>query len=366
VRFPLAGRRGFLKWLLRAGIAAVTLFVAAAAVFALHCSTVRGRFQPSVPTPAGNGIFGYARPEDDTFLTYAEWYIVWSYREKGAWQQTQLPSGFPYFRAIGQYWSGYCCSYGVVHGRYPFNLGDHLMLTVIGTSFTVEYGIKGAYENTVGRLTEWIAGNEQTDEDRYAAHMALAYGAFVQDRPFYEFPFFPAFRGLWTETKLWGPHPLRKWERKTWLSLDYGIEGVYCGLMELASHAVYGVEEDVTYALIENAPEAVVSGIPTVQKVKSVGPDSFIVRMPRYQKFTDAARQLLHARARFAEIAGNRQIMVTAVMPADWSFQLPVGELLFSSEILTDRSSKRVALRVPVGDLGVIVGALPVEHFYDY
>jgi hypothetical protein len=162
------------------------------------------------------------------------------------------------------------------------------------------------------------------------------------------------------------PHPLHKWERKAWLSLDYGLEGVYCGLMELASHSVYGVEEDVTYALIENTPEAVLSGIPTVQKVKLAGPDSFIVRMPRYQKFADAAEQLLHAHVRFAEIAGNRQIMVTAVMPSDWSFQLPVGELLFSSEILTDRSSKRVALRVAVADLGVIVGALPVEHIYDY
>jgi hypothetical protein len=358
--------RRFLKRSLLAGLVAVCLFALLAAAFALHCSTVRGRFQPSVPTTAGNGIPSYARAEDDTFLTYAEWYIVWSYREKAAWQQTRLPSGFPYFSAIGQYWSGYCCSYGVVRAKYPFNFGDHLMLAVIGTSFTVEYGLKGAYENSIGRLTEWMGSYDATDEDRYAARVAQDYGKFVLDRPFYEFPFFSAFQSLWTNTRLAGPHMVRKWERKAWLSLDYGVEALYCGLIRLASHAVYGVEEDATYALVENASDAVFADIPSVRRIKPAGPDSLIVQMPRYQKFTETAGQLLLAHARFAEIAGNRQVMVTAVVPQKWTFQFPAGELLFSSEILTDPALKRVALRVPVSDLGIIMAGVPVEHIYDY
>jgi hypothetical protein len=352
--------------LLRAAVASVCLFVTASVIFELHCSNARGRFQPSASSSAGSGIPGYARPEDDTFLTYAEWYIVWSYQEKAAWQQMRLPSGFPYFSAIRQYWSGYCCSFEVVRGRYPFNFGDHLMLAVIGTSFTVEYGIKGAYENTIGRLTEWIGGRDITDEDRYAARVARDYGVFVEDRPFYEFRFSSAFKGLWKDTRLRGPHLLRKWERKMWLSLDYGIEAIYCGLIQLASHAVYGVEEDVTYALIDDGPRAVLSDLPNVLTVKPVGVDSSIVRMPRYQKFTAAAQQLLRRHARFLEIAGNRQIMVSAIVPREWSFQLPAGELLFSSDMLTDGSSKRVVLRVPVPDLGVAIGSLPIEHIYDY
>ena len=347
-------------------VAGVCGFAVAATVFALHCSTSVGRFQPSAPTSVGTGTPGYARPEDDTFLTYAEWYIVWSYREKAAWQQLHPPSGFPYFSAIRQYWSGYCCSFRVVRGRYPFNVGDHLMLVVIGTSFTIEYGIKGVYENTIGRLTEWTGGSEPTDEDRYSAQVAHNYAVFVEDRPFYEFPFFSAFRRLWTGTRLWGPHKLRKWERKLWLSLDYGIEALYCGLIQVASHAVYGSEEDVTYALVENLPEPVLSNLPGVRKVKSAGFDFFVVRLPRYQKFTAAAEQLLRARARFVEIAGNRQIMVTAVVLRDWSFRLPAGELLFSSEVLTDPLSKRVVLRMPVANLDAVIDNLPLEHIYDY
>ena len=115
-------------------------------------------------------------------------YIFWSYQEKANWQRTRLPSRFPYFGAIGQYWSGYCSSWRVVGGKYPFNFGDHLMLAVIGSSFTVEYGLKGLYEETVGRVSEWIAGGAMTDEDRYAASVAADYGAFVANVRFTSFP----------------------------------------------------------------------------------------------------------------------------------------------------------------------------------
>ena len=111
-------------------------------------------------------IKDYARPEEDTYWTYPEWYIVWSYQEKADHQERNLPSGFPYFGAVGQYWSGYCCMYKFTRGRYAFNLGDHVMLAVIGTSFSFEYAIKGLYEKTIGRFTEWIASNDPVEEDR--------------------------------------------------------------------------------------------------------------------------------------------------------------------------------------------------------
>jgi hypothetical protein len=204
------------------------------------------------------------------------------------------------------------------------------------------------------------------EEDRYAARVARDYGIFVENRPFYEFPFFHALRGLWSGTRFWGQHPLRKWERKAWLSLDYGIEAIYCGVIRAASHAVYGIEEEATYAWVEHVPEAALSSITRVQELKPLGADSFIIRMPRYQKFTDTAVELLRSGARFAEIAGNRQIMVTAVVPRRGKLQVPAGELLFASQILTDGLSERVALRVPVSELGTVLAKLPIEHIYDY
>jgi hypothetical protein len=49
-----------------------------------------------------------------------------------------------------------------------------------------------------------------------------------------------------------------------------------------------------------------------------------------------------------------------------WRFQLPVDELLFSSEVLTNGLSKQAVLRVPVRSLGLVIGALLVKHIHNY
>jgi hypothetical protein len=354
----------------------VGLFVLTAAIFAARCSAPRGNFRPLAQSgqrlpPGAASIPGYSRTEDDTFLTYPEWYIVWSYQEKADYQQHHLPSGFPYFGAIQQYWGGYCYANEVVHGKYPFNMGDHLMLVVIGTSFSVEYFLKGFYENTIGRLSEWLTHHEPVEEDNYSYRVAKKYGDFVQVRPFYEFPFFQSFRGLWSNTSLWGPHALRKWERKAWLSLDYGIEAVYCGLIEIASHAVYGVEPDLTYVWMENTPRSALDENPHVRKVKDIAPEALIAAIPRYQEFTETASRLVSRGVRFQQIAGNEQVLVTVIAPRDWKPLTQVGELLFASPILTEPGLQRVALRSPVPSLHILSNyfadqGLKIEHIYDY
>ena len=373
MRLPSARR--ILKHLLVVLLASVCLFVIAAVVFAAHCRAVKTQFRPHVTParqdPATATLSGYARPEDDTFLTYPEWYIVWSYQEKADFQQSHLPAAFPYYGAIGQYWGGYCCAYALVRDRYPFNVGDHVMLAVIGTSFSVEYALKGAYENTIGRLSEWSSGHQPTDEDIYAYKVAKEYADFVHIRPFYEFPFFHSFRGLWHETSLWGPHPLRKWERKSWLSLDYFTEAVYCGLIELASHASYGVEPIDTYARVENAPKATLMQYRKIRVVKGLSSDSAIILIPRYQEFTETALGLAKDHVKFVSIAGNYQILLTVIGPRDWKFDLPAGESLFSSDILTNSELKRFAIGLPVACLSDALNllaeqGLKVEHVYDY
>jgi hypothetical protein len=116
------------------------------------------------PTPEANrhpsqaaGLQNYARDEVDTFYTFPEWYIVWSYQAKADFQQANLPSGYSYFGDIAQYWRAYARIYGATRHAYPFATGAHVMLTVIGTSFSVEYALKGAYEKTIGRLSEWTS-----------------------------------------------------------------------------------------------------------------------------------------------------------------------------------------------------------------
>jgi hypothetical protein len=357
-------------------LALFAIFLIAVLCFVLRCHSVPAHVQPVSEGAKERkkitaAIKDYSRPEDNTFLTYPEWYIVWSYQEKADFQEKHLPSGFPFFGSIRQYWSGYCCAYGLVRDRYPFNAGDHLMLIVIGSSFSGEYAIRGIYENTIGRLTEWLSSNQPVEEDLYAYRVAREYADFVHIRPFYEFSFLKRLRGLWSQTSLWGNHPARKWERKAFLTLDYGIESFYTWIIEKATHGVYGVEEADTYAWIENAPSAIFTENPRIRLVKADGPNSFLVIIPRYQEFTAVASHLARRDVHFVEIAGNGQVLVTAIVPRPWIYNPAGGEFLFSTDILTQPSLKRIALRTPVRSLHTVLNdlagrGLRVEHVYDF
>lgn len=316
------------------------------------------------------GIKDYARPEDDTYLSYAEWYIVWSYQEKADFQQEHLPSGFPYFGAVRQYWGSYCCISRLTRGKYPFNGGEQVMLVVIGTSFSAEYILKSAYEKTIGRVSEWTSGGQRVEEDEYAYKVAREYADFVHIRPFYEFRFAHHVAGLWRETHFWGAHWLRKCERKVFLSVDYAVEAFYCWLIEKATHATYGYEPADTYAWIDNSNPVVFRELPRVKEVKQAGPRAYIVDISRYQEFTSIALELVQRDVRFVEIAGNSRIIVSALAPDSWRYAGP-GTQLFTAPVLTRPRTQRVVIGSDVAMLNDVLKTLrtdrvTIEHIYDY
>jgi hypothetical protein len=97
------------------------------------------------------------------------------------------------------------------------------------------------------------------------------------------------------------------------------------------------------------------------------------VILPRYQEFTDLAVSLAKRDGRFAQIAGNDEIMLTIVAPESLKFELPPEEatLLFAQSFLTKSDLKRVALECPVRSLhsvlkGLSERGIKIEHIYDY
>ena len=309
--------------------------------------------------------------KSDAYLGYPEWYIVWSYQEKADFQQQYLPSGFPFFAAVRQYWSSYCCISKLIRGKYPFNGGEQVMLVVIGSSFSAEYILKGAYEKTIGRATELISGGEAVDEDRYAYQVARDYADFVHIRPFYEFRFAPRVAGLWRDTPLWGPHPIRKWERKLFLTADYAFEAFYCEFIQIGTHLTYGYEPTETFATIDHADEAFVRSIPHVKIMEQTGPGSFMVDIPRYQEFTSVAKAMAEQGIQFNDIAGNSQITLSVLAPTQWHYDAANARELFAQPVLTHPGTQRVVMGCNVADLSAVVTQLraeniPLEHIYDY
>jgi hypothetical protein len=370
----------YLKWYLRKAfyllIAVLSVFVLLLVAFVYRCTSAQFDFPAlpadvHVPSSTAADIGKNRRPLEDSYYSYPEWYIVWSYDERAGYlEKGSLPSAFPYFASIKQYWRGYCFICRLTRSRDQFNFGDHLMLVVLGSSFALEYGIRGAYEQTIGRCSEWTSSHQLVDEDAYAAKVAREYADFVYVRPFYEFHFAHALRGLWRETSFWGPHPARKWERKAILSLDYGLEAIYAKILEKASHLTYGVESAETYAWINNVPDTFFRKYPRIRKVTEVGPRSFVVSIPRYQEFTELAVKLAKDDVHFVQIAGNGEIMITAIIQR-WNQETPEERVLFFEPFLTGPGVKRVALECRVRDLHLVLTDLaargiPIEHVYDY
>lgn len=351
------------------------LVIAAEITIGWRCN-LQGQIHPPVAQPpdrrvATSGIRNYSRPEDDTFLSYPEWYIVWSYQEKADFQQYHLPSAFPYFGAVRQYWGSYCCISRLIAGKYAFNTGEQVMLAVIGSSFSAEYVLKGAYENTIGRLSEWSSNDEPTEEDQFAYKVAREYADFVHIRPFYEFHFARQVKGLWRETHLLGAHWARKWERRLFLTADYTIEAFYCWLIEKMTHLTYGSEPTDTYAWIDNAGQAILDGTPRARLIKQVAPKAFIVDIPRYQEFTDTALTLAEKGVQFVEIAGNSQIIISVRAPRPWHYDSSDAQQLFFVPVLSDPKSQRLVMRCDLPSLSPVLNALrsrglAVEHVYDY
>jgi FAD/FMN-containing dehydrogenase len=320
-----------------------------------------------------DGTKGYLRDEGQTFLTHPEWYIVYSSDEYAEWLRTKLPTDFPYLASIGQYWVNYREARAITAHQYPFNGGYHAMLAVIGTSYSAELALKGIYENTIGRFSGWTAGHQLSDEDRYAADVATDYGRFIHVYPWYKYPFGAKLRGLWTDLPLFGAHPIRKLERKVFLTLEYGIKAAYAAVIAAGTQAAYGTEDDRMQLVATGWTDSLASAFPSVLKRAQLDSQHTLLAAPRYDAFRDLTLGLsTNDSVHLTEIAGNDDILLTGVAPAAWTSPVVGGQVVYALPLPTDSTRQRVAMRVRVPDLLGVLRALredhglTVDHIYDY
>ena len=312
------------------------------------------------PINAGETVtpLEYRRNAEQTFLTYPEWFLVHSPNEMAAFFRHNLPGNFPYFAHIGQFWSSYGAVYERTKDEFPFNGEYHTVLTVIGTSTALEYGIKGAYEYTLGRLSERTAGSEFTEEDRLGAEVAQEYVDFIVERPWYEFDFFNCFTRLWSDTSFFGSNMMRKLERKYILSSEYLVKSLYARLIGFGSAASFDAPVHKT-AVVASWPD-------------SGSQQAELIYLPRYQPFTDAAIELSRQNVLFAEIAGNNgRIVISLLGKEGWNADRADSTLLLQQPIITRPGLYRHIVEVDVRRLSFALqktqlDGLTIEHIYDF
>ena len=317
---------------------------------------------------------GYRRPDSDTFLQHPEWYIVYSSEEYGRHLAAHPPSTFPYGASIGQYWRTYHESWTATRHTCPPNWAYHVMLWVIGTSYSAELALKGLYENTIGRAAEWTADGELTPEDRLAAKVAQDYARFVHDRPWYEYRFLPRLWELWLELPLWGDHPARSWERKGFLSLEYGVKAAYAGLIALATRAAYDPQPPRTELLFRRWSDNLARVMPGLAVEERLDSTAVVVSAGRFDPTRDLLLRLARsapADLRLDAIAGRPVTAFTGVAPKGWSPPGGRGRILHAMPLPTDSTRVRLFFETRTRDLLpwlrelVKDTALMVDHVYD-
>lgn len=309
------------------------------------------------------------RSVEQTFLTFPEWYLVHSPAELAQMMIKHPAHDFPFVGHIQQLWSSYSSVIREqIRQDYPKNLGYHVMILVISSSTTVEYGLRWIYENSIGRISWALSSGQATNEDQYAAKVAQEYVDFIRQQPWYLFDFTDKLKKLWSTVPATGPDMFRKWERRYALTTEYLIKAAYGKVIELATHTAYEPALMTTQVQVDHFNDEIhVSGVKLVRQLAN---GSAVIVVPRYYDFRLATTELAKQGVRVLDVAGNQSvILVSAWVNADYAQSQ--WRLLFEQNLITIPGMKRVALIVPIRELSSFLLTAParninVEHVYDY
>ena len=110
---------------------------------------------------------------------------------------------------------------------------------------------------------------------------------------------------------------------------------------------------------------------PRISIVKNFGDGDLIVTVPRWGGFTEVMPKLAAAGARFAEISGNDEVVVTTVEPEQAERGPDKARFLFNSLVIAPEHKKRSVYVVRVENLGEALNSLSrnnieLEHVFDF
>jgi hypothetical protein len=249
------------------------------------------------------------------------------------------------------------------------------MLNVIGISTAVEYGLKGLYENTIGRAAELAGPVSGTREEQYAAKVARSYAELIAEKGWYEFSFWSALRGLWRDVPAGGSGLFRKWERRAALTGEYGIKAVYASLISAGTKGAYAPDDAMRFIVVAGWSDTLerLPALSALHRVLTLDRGYTVLTVPRYTPYRNALMALAthHDRARVAEIDGNSLVTLTGVGPRHWTAPARTHVVVsYADPSSPDRT--RVVMSVAARDLLDVLASIQaerafvVDHVYDY
>ena len=349
----------------------LALFVAAVVVVVLlllspaayvetfcHADPQADSYSPLIRDPA------MRREEANTFLTYPEWHIVYAYDGLAEVLKTGDEYRFDYLASVKDFWKADCALTAIADRHGGADTQTRMMVATIGVSFTLEMGLKAAYEETLGRLTAYWRGDQKTPQDSVARDMAIDYAAFLRQTPWYKYPFQPQIDKLWAAPV---DEPVRGWERRLALGGEWKAKIAYAGMIADAVAAT-GEAKLTIFSVVSGMPAEALSAMPDV-RVVSESANGILIETPRYDRFTHILSDIAKAGGNVREIAGNDQIMVSLTAPA--SDQAPPPGELIARFPRAGFDSDRLLVLVRITDLAQLLRDRPIadpgiEHIFDF
>lgn len=364
-----------LRWL-RCILVVVAVLIALTVVLPL--AYIEGTCRPSYAAATVNAPAvilpaidepGYRRKLNNTFFTFPEWYIVYSFEDFGRFLDRSSESQFGYLSHIFGFWRSFCTINRAVPATGESLTEVKTMIYIIGISYSVEYAVKGLYENTIGRAFEWIRGNKLTPQDEFGRAVLQDYAAFLYTIPWYKYPFREKLDGLMAITAA-TPSRLRSWERDFALGAEYFIKVGYASLIQKALDAGGDNEPRDIMFVVATSPQALAKE-PRIKPIRALDAQWQLVQAPRYKAFGEILQGLLDQGIGLAEIAGNHDILITVIAPDAAKLDIKGTMELFSLELDAQPGFRRAGLKARIDQLVDINRELKakgaaIEHFYDY
>jgi hypothetical protein len=356
--------RRFLKiigWMLAVLVVAILLLLSPAAYVETFCHAdpEADNYLPLISDPE------FRRQEANTCLTYPEWHIVYAYDGLAETLKTGDEHGFGYLSSVKDFWVADCALTRIADRHGGADTETRMMIATIGVSFTLEMGMKAAYEETIGHIFALWRGSEKTPQDLVARDMAIDYAAFLRQTPWYKYPFQPWIDRLWAAPV---EAPLRGWERRLAIGGEWHAKIAYAGMIANAVAAT-GEAKLTIRSVVSGLPTSAFAAIPDVSIV-SESADGVVIETPRYDRFTHILSNIARAGGSIREIAGNDDIMVSLTVPSGSQQNNLPGEVITRLP-RTGFDSDRLLLSVKMADLAPLLRERQIadpglEHIFDF
>lgn len=307
------------------------------------------------------------RLADQTYLTFPEWFLVYSPEEQAEFFRKESSTNYSYQSQVNQFWDSYRIIKKNLEGKYPYNEEYHTMIGVIGASTELEYDMKSWYETAIGRVTQT---STLTDEDIFTQKYTAEYADFLNTAAWYDFDYNEQLKDLWTETSFLGWNMHRKLERKYLLTSEFLLKIAYAELIKYGSQSMYGEIPTTTVIVTDSLTESMKKNA-TID-VLSSSEDGHVIRIPRYTAFMHTATDIALEDVNIIEVAGNKSaILTTVIAPTDQPFDPKTCRALFAQKLSNNNDLHRVAICTPINQLCGFIrfcekNGIEIEHIYDF